>query len=206
MSDLTFAPTKLHHLIAYLVNALDAKIGRIELVKLVYLIDVEYYRLFGETLTGLDYIRHEKGPYTKSISEAADEMDGYELTVSIEPSSGFSQYLKHSHGKGNIYRFEVQLEPAELWLVEQVLQRVKDLSPRQLEGEAYKTEPMQAIIQREKDTGEQLICAPLDFGLIKRNAFMVEWLKNKAALSGQTDPEYEEFLRQERAELESLLQ
>lgn len=49
-------------------------LGRIKLVKLVFLIDYEAFRRQGATLTGLDYRQDLQGPMTWAIIDVANEM------------------------------------------------------------------------------------------------------------------------------------
>jgi hypothetical protein len=71
----------LKQLIIYLVDQIQDQegiISKIHLVKLIYLIDVEYYRKYGRTLTNLDWIFYSYGPYAFQIDDAIQEL-GYRL-------------------------------------------------------------------------------------------------------------------------------
>ncbi len=60
-------------LLLYLVDQLqdqNGMISKIRIVKLLYLIDVEHYRMYGKTLTNLNWEYYLYGPYTFSIDQA----------------------------------------------------------------------------------------------------------------------------------------
>lgn len=69
---------QLRSLIAYVVWKLvdmEASFGKTKLVKLLYLIDVENYRLVSRTLTGLDWVFHHYGPYAFEVEQTLKELD-----------------------------------------------------------------------------------------------------------------------------------
>ena len=70
--------TNLADLITYIISELvdmESSFGKTKLVKLLYLIDVEAYRLHGHTLTGLNWIFYHYGPYTTEIDEVLKQLD-----------------------------------------------------------------------------------------------------------------------------------
>jgi len=66
---------KLEALVRFIVARRGRKwIGRIELVKLVFLMDYECFRRHGSTLTRLEYVQHPLGPLAWEIVATAQEM------------------------------------------------------------------------------------------------------------------------------------
>lgn len=67
-------PTELlEHLILYVVDKVeseDAAMSTIRLVKFLYLIDVEHYRRYGQTLTRLEWVYHKFGPYVFALRDS----------------------------------------------------------------------------------------------------------------------------------------
>lgn len=56
----------------YIIDQLqdrEAPISTIRLVKLLYLIDLEYYNRRNQTLTGIDWLRYKYGPYFMELPE-----------------------------------------------------------------------------------------------------------------------------------------
>lgn len=189
----------IHRLIVYILKKLDKELGTVELVKIVYLIDVEYFRLFGKTLTGLNYIRHKLGPYTRDISNAATELEEKEgeiFETRLVPSKRFSLVPKKSHKLKEEVRFDPDLVPEEREVANQVLNRIKSLSPKQLERESYKTEPMQEILKKEERVKEKLHGAHIDFSSIERDKFMERWFTNRK--KAKEDLDYDQYLEKEK--------
>jgi len=202
----TVVPTKLQNLAVYIIDKLDREIGTIEFVKLVYLIDIAYYRIFGRTLSNLKYFRYPKGPYTKEFANEISELEAHEVTRQIKPSKGHSQFPKTAHKRGENPRFQPSLKPEEQEVVDQVLLVAKDLEPLELEKLAYRTEPMQAIVKREQEAKQMLPPGePIDFSLVKRDPYIEELFKNRASKDSTITKEYEGFLQEERKEFEKLL-
>jgi len=197
----------IHRLIVYILEKLDRELGAVELVKMVYLIDVEFFRLFGRSLTGLDYIRHNLGPYTRRISEAVIDLEEKEkgiVKTHLTLSKGLSSILKRSHKLIKEVKFEPELLPEEQEVTSQFLEKAKNLNVKELEKLAYETEPMKAILEKERKTKTQLNGAGLDFSLIKRDEFMKGWITNRAI--EKKDLEYNQFLEKEREEFSRFIE
>ena len=191
----------IHRLIVHILKKLDRSVGTVELVKMVYLIDVECFKLFGESLTGLSYIRERLGPYTRGISNAVIDLEEKEpgaLEIRIISSKGYSSIPKKSHRIREDIKFEPDLKPEEKEIADQVLDNIQFLTPKQLENKAYKTEPMKEILKKETRAKEKLRGASLDFSLIKRNKFMKEWIDNRNKT--KDDLGYSQYLEKEKRE------
>lgn len=199
-------PTKVQSVSIYLLQNYGKQVGTIELNKLLYLIDAAFYRLFGRTVSGLSYIRYDKGPYTRQITDELSELIDYEVLREYKPSRGYSKFLKVAWCKGKNPRFEPEMEAEEKEVTNQVFRKVRGLSPRDLERLAYKTEPMQEIIERERILGYLLLGEPIDFHKLKRDSFMQEYLENLERPISSEDNEHKEFLQKEWSEFDSLLQ
>lgn len=98
----------LKQLIIYLVDQIqdqDGCISKIRIVKLLYLIDVEYYRKFGHTLTNLDWIFYSYGPYAFQINNAINEL-GYRLDPeSVQTRIGEKATIYHVDQEADISGF-----------------------------------------------------------------------------------------------------
>ena len=68
----------LRHLIAHVIMKLDdmaVGFGKTKLVKLLYLIDVENYRIRSTTISGLEWRFYHYGPYAFEIDDALSELE-----------------------------------------------------------------------------------------------------------------------------------
>ncbi len=192
-----FEPSAIHHLVYFIVNSLGREVGAIELMKLVYLIDVGCWRLFGRTLTGLEYVRQKKGPFSAAVNDAVTDMIGFELTQEIRSTR--TDYPKHACRPGDRPRFTPGFSPIDQEIIRQTLREIGPKSVGDLEKLAYETEPMATIIDLERRTGEKLLNEKLNFGLLKRDEFVLRWLKNRALLRDvPVDPDYQRELEADR--------
>ena len=203
MNEMDFQPTKLQSLILYIVQTLHRELGGIELAKIIYLIDVEMMRNVGRTITGEAYARAPNGPLARDFSWAINTMLGFELTIHEEQSKGYSGINKNCHILGDDPRFKPELDDLELLFAHKVLKEIGQLSPIQLEYLAYETEPMKAIVEEEKTTGQKPGNV-LNLSLINQNPAYRRWREN-ISKPQKRDPEYEQFLESEALEIDELI-
>lgn len=132
-------------LVAYIVDVVRDDTGSeplfTKVVKLVYLIDVEYYRSFGRTLSGLQWRFHHYGPWDEAIySTLQPRLRGIEPREVITPK-----------GKGTTWRVVNAPDPDELFVraadqsvVDRVLSRWGEMETGFVLEHVYEdTEPMQ---------------------------------------------------------------
>ena len=77
----------LRNLIAHVITELtdmSASFGKTKLVKLLYLIDVEHYRIRRTTISGLEWRFYHYGPYASEIDTALNEL---ELDIPQDPAT-----------------------------------------------------------------------------------------------------------------------
>lgn len=198
-----FTPTKLERLITHIVRTLDREIGAIELAKLVYLADIEKYRFMRSTISDQEYVRAPMGPLPMNFDIAVRRLNGHEIAVEKKQRFPRSMWAKHAHLPGNDPRFDRALEPDDEIFADRALDRIGDLSPRQLERLAYETPPMQDVIQREQRIRAELKGERLDLDLVEPNESFRRWQKNMDKPLA-VDPGYKEFLAKEMAEADEL--
>jgi hypothetical protein len=67
---------------------------RIEVLKLVYLVDIEYYKKYGEKYSELDYIYYNHGPWDRSFHKLIEYMGEVEISESpLKTRNGRDFYL-----------------------------------------------------------------------------------------------------------------
>ncbi len=168
----------LQNLIKYIVTKIaDAGgvLGVTKLVKLLYLVDVEYYRRHRKLLTGLDWIFHHYGPYSFEIPYAIRNLD---LNIQQEDVSiGEGRTI---HRFKPVYGQEVDLSEviptSDSMLVEKVIDRwsLEDLN-RLLSYVYFDTEPM-----RDAEVGKSL-----DFNKIPKLEFHMSFSENELKLTSE---------------------
>jgi hypothetical protein len=133
------APTPYRRILLHLAQMLG-EVPHTRLHKLVYLIDLEYYRRYGRTLTGAPWVRHNYGPMTKALLPALAEMNGHELNE--RPKTTLSERTLKLIEPGPAPRFQPDLGAAELEVADFILGLTQRLSDRQVVDLAYATTPI----------------------------------------------------------------
>lgn len=63
----------------FLINRLSGHIGKTQLVKLLFLADIEYYKQTGTKLTDFDYVFGKFGPFDKKIDKHIKKLEKRKL-------------------------------------------------------------------------------------------------------------------------------
>ena len=196
-------PSKLEKLILYILKSLDRSVGSVELAKLIYLIDIESFRLTGATITNQKYYRAPLGPIVSDFEVARSWLDGFEINVSEEQTPSPRGTKKHSITLGPKPRFSSDFSSVEEAIISKALSRYSKKSVSELKRIAYDTEPWK-IIQDYETTNKKYFRGELDLSSLKRNLIYSDWLSKKDSAI-KKDKEYEEFLSNERNEVKELL-
>ena len=80
-------------LIAYLIDQVrdqEGTLSKTALVKLVYLVDVEYWRRYGKSVSGLEWRFHHYGPYAAELDREIDDNPLFLVHGSRRTGYGFS--------------------------------------------------------------------------------------------------------------------
>jgi uncharacterized phage-associated protein len=196
MSSEEFMPTKLQRLLLFIMQNLDRELGSIELAKLVYLADLEKVKFLGETISGEEYYWANFGPLARNFLGDLRLMLDFEIKRTIQPNRGFSGIPKKCHILGDKPRFEHELEPINKSIVHRVLAKYGNLSPVELEKEAYDTEPMQKEGLERFDN--------LDFSVVRQDERFLRWME-KLKNQEWKDDRYHELLDLELEETKEIL-
>jgi hypothetical protein len=197
---------KIQNVGVYILSQYGKEAGTIELNKLFYLVDVASYRLFGETISGTKYVRAERGPYSRAISQELCLLKDKQIKMETKPSKGFSAFPKVAWSLMQETKIEPELKLEEKEIINQVLEKIRGLAPRDLEKLSYKTEPMLQILAKESQLNCPLFQVPLDFTQIKRDEFMQEFLSNLKTPISEEERKQSEHYDKEWQEVELMLQ
>lgn len=153
-------PTLVRQLLLYLIEQLhehDSVISKIRIVKLLYLVDLEHYRSYQTTLTGLDWIYYHYGPYAFEIDTVLSQARIDLGEERIETAAGHTAYVYRVHpGQSidNLIRLPMKMK------INRILQHWASRDTRELLDYVYtETEPMQ----------EAVFGQPLDFSSVRRD-------------------------------------
>jgi uncharacterized phage-associated protein len=141
-------------------------IGKVRITKLLYLLDVEYYRDSGSTFTGLNWIYYKYGPYTAEIDDVLSQVgikleeEAFTSTKSIKRlmvSESIASYSVDTHLENYLHRIWTT------WGMESL--------PRLLDFVYFETEPM-----LDAKRGEQL-----DFSKVMKKEIpkKIKWTSEK---------------------------
>jgi len=134
-------PAKLREVLLYILEKVGAKpnIGETVLYKLLYFIDFDYYEKYGQSITGLTYVRNHFGPTPgltfKEVVEGLKQSDELEVIETKFFSNNQRKYLPTKS-------IELELLSAkELDHINQELARLSDKNATELSDLSHKDTP-----------------------------------------------------------------
>lgn len=137
----------IYSLVSYVISSLvelEASFGKTKLVKLLYLIDVEYYRLTSHTLTGFEWTFYHYGPYAFAIN---DILSSLSLDIPQETTTTKDRNVVTFKPQRDIDSdFEERASVTEKAVVDRVLRdwSLEELNPL-LSYVYFHTEPMMNV-------------------------------------------------------------
>jgi hypothetical protein len=140
---------QLEQLVLYVVdkvNDLGGYTTTIRLVKYLYLIDLEYYRRYRYTLTGMDWIFYRYGPFAFELPKIGEDL-GFDLqTERFETAKGHTGRLFRVQGPVQFPRGISKIKS----MVDNLLKIWADYETIHLLRYTYETEPMQEVVYNEQ--------------------------------------------------------
>lgn len=205
------AVDKLQSLIVYVLQQFPRKLWRTELVKVLYLIDCEWYKLYEKTFTEVRYVREKKGPLAYDFYDASNALVEGNF-ISMQSFPGWNR-TSFQYGIGTT-GMELQLNPEVEQIANFVMDQLKDKNFDEILSIAYSTAPMQSIQRTERrlSPSGNGILRGMGLNMDKLNRpkpkFTLEELRenlNKLDLSERgSDEEYTQQIAKEHAELTPL--
>lgn len=153
----SFEPSLAQRVIFRIVSGLG-KVSKFKLTKLLYLLDWQEVKEASNVLTGFYYIYEKEGPLATGISDALQEMDGYELSFRFEGSVP-------KYSVSDDIRSNMELPPDVANKIDTLITQCKNLTDAQIKTRAYLTDPMKSILRRQK-LGEKMANHPVFDGWI----------------------------------------
>ncbi len=157
-----------HSLITYVITRLadmEATFGKTKLVKLLYLIDVEFYRTCTRTLTDFEWVFYHYGPYTHTIDSILKQLELDIPQEDVVTTSGYKAkiFKTPKYLAMEFTEFEKAASSLQKSIVDGVVNEwgLEDLNPI-LSHVYFHTEPM-----RDAHRGESL-----DFSNIHRSVLL----------------------------------
>ena len=131
-------------LIAYLIDQVrdqEGTLNKTALVKLVYLVEVEYWRRHGRSVTGLEWRFHHYGPYSVELDREIDDNPLFQVFGGRRSGYGFSPSREWKEIQA---AFNMNYEPVVEKIADDVVKQwgLETLETI-LEYVYFETEPMQ---------------------------------------------------------------
>ncbi len=135
--------------------------GKTQLIKLLYLTEVEYYRNYNQRLTDLKWLFYHYGPYALAIDDILNERDFAQTKVKTNDEKDFILF-KVSEG---LSRYKSEVATKVSLIIKKIVGQWKDKPLEDLLDYVYfETAPMEAV-QKRGDV--------LDFTTIKKETTQV---------------------------------
>lgn len=143
-------------ILAYFVDACSGRIGRTQLVKLMYMADFESYRYLGRSLSDFHWTKQHFGPFDEEFYSTKESLEARGLLDEETKSNARGEESHTCHISGPLP--ELSFSAGELAILNHVIKEYSKLSRDQLVNEVvYKTRPFRAV--RDEALGTPI---PLD--------------------------------------------
>lgn len=154
------ATYKLRQAIVFIVRHAPG-LGRVRLVKILYLADLHFFAMFGRTITGSTYIKDANGPNLPILRDVCKTMDSKELRLETTRSSEGHSLIRHfRHFLGTIELEDTQLTTNEERGLLSVLSTTRGKPWQEVISMTKRTAPWRAAESKNTPRG-----APLDFSV-----------------------------------------
>ncbi len=156
----------LKNLMIYFVKEFPQVLGRTQLIKAIYLFDVEWYEIFGNTYTGLQYKRDNNGPFDITFYEAKDQLINENILIERpyyhQNGIGYQIFIENDH-------IETTLHPLALSIADDILERLGNKGLNDFLKTAYETAPMKAVLNKESELGHFIYGEAIPMSELKKS-------------------------------------
>lgn len=138
-------------IIKFIVERLSGKLGRVHLLKLIYLVDYYSRRLFGSPVSTFHYVWWEKGPFDKRF---------YDHLKDLSPKYIQEEEIYFPSCRGYLYhdvptRIQFDFTERERYILLYAINTFGEARLGELlEGVVYETEPMVELIKKKAFGGK----------------------------------------------------
>ena len=135
---------KFREILLYILNKVGAKpnIGETVIYKLLYFIDFNFYEKYEEQLIGATYMKNKYGPtpveFKKLLGEMGNDIEMVDSEYFSYPQTKYLPKRMHDLSK---------LSANEIKIIDDVLNRLSDLSARQISEYSHSDVPWQAATE-----------------------------------------------------------
>ena len=131
-------------ILAYFVDACSGRIGRTQLVKLIYMADFESYRYLGRSLSEFRWTKQNFGPFDEAFYRAKESLEARGLLDEETKSNTRGEESHTCHISGPLPK--LSFSAGEFAVLNHVVKEYSRLSRDQLVNEVvYETPPFRAV-------------------------------------------------------------
>jgi len=138
----------LKQVLLYFIDKLQS-ISFFKATKLIYLADNKAIEQFGYSITGSIYLREAEGPWIPRLKDVANQLDKKEIEWYFEKKKPF---LKKRTISNDLSGFKSEL----ISILEDVLHTYGPMSDSGIKMSAYRTKPMQYVLEKEKKSTKMM--------------------------------------------------
>lgn len=196
----------LNNLILYFVKHFPQKLGRTKLIKAIYLLDCEWYKLYRKTFSGLKYLRDNNGPFNTAFYTAKDELCLVDALIENEYYTQSGKGYEFALGQ-NVPK-DIDLDPFAMYIASDIVEQLKNEDLVGFLRKAYATPPMLRVQEFEGLTGQKIYGEELVMDELRKPPKPLFSLKQVKKAAKQldvtirgTDEEYARVVNQEIEEL-----
>lgn len=148
--------SRLDETLIYVLKTAQAKgkdnLSKFELMKLLYLIEVNSWKFIGESFTNqINFVRDTNGPISYDVYKSTEKLQGLGIVEITEEDNSEYGFPRHCHRlKKSI---NLKFTDSELIFLNSILDDYLSMSIKELKKHAYESEPMQLIQNQEKRSG-----------------------------------------------------
>ncbi|MGE5483699.1 MAG: type II toxin-antitoxin system antitoxin SocA domain-containing protein [Ignavibacteriales bacterium] len=191
-----------------LLRKIGRTVTRTELVKILFLFECTYYKLYGRSFTGVQFVRHNYGPHCEEVIQAAHRLERAGLVNTWHTPNYFGGLTYYYCLTDAGARPATKVAPEEERLITYIAGLTKPLSLELTKRIAYSMPPMMEILREEAVAGYKVIGRRLNMDKMRPSVEKKPISRLKKAFAEidlaprGTDQEYSETILNEWRELQ----
>jgi uncharacterized phage-associated protein len=119
----------------------DKKLGRAEIMKLLYIVELAYFKKYNKTITGTTFKYYHYGPFSQDVLDMLDTLEKEGILEDEFFQDPFSGYEKHNYIIKNEHKIKY-LNKDEKKFIDKVIEKFGEMTLRELLTFVYNIEPM----------------------------------------------------------------
>lgn len=176
--------TPLQQLIIYILKFAEeqgqSNLSKFQIMKLVYLVEVEYRKFVGEPLiSNTKFQRYENGPISTDVYNAIDQLVGKYISVTYSNTEGYEN-TRACHKSINTNKITFTFSKDQLIFLNCVLSDYVGLTQKKLKEIAYETEPMKEILTIEEKSNKKALGYTIDMNKVPLDEDILEAITNSS--------------------------